>query len=52
MAWQRGGVGYRYCHLLTISEVLRIAEQSGFKVIKQFYADAGLNLYSVLRRPE
>ncbi|HEX7588947.1 MAG TPA: class I SAM-dependent methyltransferase [Anaerolineae bacterium] len=52
MTWERGGVGYRYCHLLTISEVLRIAEQSGFQVVKQFYADADLNLYSVLRRPE
>jgi tRNA (uracil-5-)-methyltransferase TRM9 len=52
MTWQRGGVGYRYCHLITISEVLRIAEQSGFQVIRQFYADADLNLYSVLRRPK
>ena len=52
MTWERGGVGYRYCHLLTISEVLRSAEQSGFQVVKQFYADADLNLYSVLKRPE
>ena len=52
MTWERGGVGYRYCHLLTMSEVLRSAEQSGFQVVKQFYADADLNLYSVLRRPE
>ena len=52
MTWERGGVGYRYCHLLTMAEVVRIAEQSGFQVVKQFYADADLNLYSVLRRPE
>jgi tRNA (uracil-5-)-methyltransferase TRM9 len=52
MTWERGGVGYRYCHLLTIAEIVRLAEQSGFQVIKQFYADADLNLYSVLRRPE
>ena len=52
MTWERGGVGYRYCHLLTIAEVLHIAEQSGFQVVKQFYADADLNLYSVLRRPD
>ncbi|HEX7593300.1 MAG TPA: class I SAM-dependent methyltransferase [Anaerolineae bacterium] len=52
LSWERGGVGYRYCHLLTMSEVQRIAEQSGFQVIEQFYADADLNLYSVLRRAE
>jgi tRNA (uracil-5-)-methyltransferase TRM9 len=52
LTWERGGVGYRYCHLITKSEVLRIAEQSGFQIIRQFYADADLNLYSVLKRLE
>ncbi len=52
LSWERGGVGYRYCHLLTMSEVQRIAEQSGFQVVEQFYADADLNLYSVLKKPE
>jgi tRNA (uracil-5-)-methyltransferase TRM9 len=48
--WKRGGTGYRYCHLLTESEVQRLAAQSGFEVIEQFSADADLNLYSVLRQ--
>jgi 2-polyprenyl-3-methyl-5-hydroxy-6-metoxy-1,4-benzoquinol methylase len=52
LTWERGGTGYRYCHLITIPEVLRMAAQSGFQVVKQFYADADLNLYSVMRRPE
>ena len=52
LTWQRGGVGYRYLHLITQSEVLRMAHESGLQVVKQFYADADLNLYSVLRRSE
>jgi SAM-dependent methyltransferase len=47
LTWERGGVGYRYCHLITKVEVRRMAEQSGFEVVEQFYADADLNLYSV-----
>jgi 2-polyprenyl-3-methyl-5-hydroxy-6-metoxy-1,4-benzoquinol methylase len=50
LTWQRGGVGYRYVHLVTQSEVLRMAQESGLRVMKQFYADADLNLYSVLER--
>jgi tRNA (uracil-5-)-methyltransferase TRM9 len=52
LAWKRGGVGYRYCHLITKEEMIRMAEVSGFEVVKQYYADAELNLYSVLRRVE
>ena len=52
LTWERGGTGYRYCHLITMSEVLRMAAQSGLQIVKQFYADADLNLYSVMRRPE
>jgi len=52
MTWKRGGVGYRYCHLITKAEVRRMAEQSGFDVLEQFYADADLNLYSVLQKAE
>lgn len=48
LSWQRGGTGFRYCHLITIPEVIHLAERSGFQVTKQFYADADLNLYSVL----
>ncbi len=50
LAWRRGGVGYRYCHLITKNEVLQMAEQTGFRVLRQFFADADLNLYSVLER--
>ena len=46
--WKRGGTGYRYLHLLTEAEVQALAEQSGFNVARQFYADADLNLWSVL----
>lgn len=49
LMWQRGGMGYRYCHLITPDEMQRLAEQSGFHVVKQYYADADLNLYSVLK---
>lgn len=48
--WKRGGVGYRYCHQLTIAEVEVLAQASGFEVQEQFVADLGLNLYSVLHR--
>ncbi len=47
--WKRGGTGYRYVHLLTEPEVESLVEQSRFQVIEQFYADANLNLWSVLR---
>ncbi len=52
LAWKRGGVGYRFCHLITKEEMVRLADASGFEVIKQYYADAELNLYSALRKPE
>ena len=48
LAWKRGGVGYRFCHLITKQEMTRMAEAGGFQVVKQYYADADLNLYSVL----
>jgi 2-polyprenyl-3-methyl-5-hydroxy-6-metoxy-1,4-benzoquinol methylase len=50
LAWRRGGVGYRYCHLISKSEVLQMADQTGFRVLRQFLADADLNLYSILQR--
>jgi len=52
LTWQRGGIGYRYLHLITQAEIIRMAHESGFQVVKQFYADADLNLYSVLQRAE
>ena len=50
LAWKRGGVGYRYCHLITKDEMLVLAQASGFRVLKQYNADADLNLYSVLKK--
>lgn len=49
--WKRGGVGCRYCHLLTEGEVETLANQSGWQVCDQFLADLNLNLYGVLQRP-
>jgi hypothetical protein len=48
IAWKRGGAGYRYVHLIAPEEMERMAREAGFKIEKQFYADAGMNLYSVL----
>lgn len=50
MTWERGGRGLRYCHLVTQAEMKKLAEQSGFRVMEQFYADADLNLYSILAK--
>lgn len=49
LRWKRGGTGYRYCHWLSKTEVEDLAAQSGFQVLRQFFADADLNLYSVLK---
>jgi 2-polyprenyl-3-methyl-5-hydroxy-6-metoxy-1,4-benzoquinol methylase len=50
LSWKRGGVGYRYCHQITIDEITKIAESCGLRVERQFCADDGLNLYSILTR--
>lgn len=50
--WKRGRTGYRYVHLLTEGEVDSLAQQSNYQVIKQYYGDAGLNLYSALKKME
>lgn len=48
--WKRGGVGYRYVHLLDENEIERLADASGLRVLEQFLADADLNLYSMMER--
>jgi tRNA (uracil-5-)-methyltransferase TRM9 len=48
IAWKRGGIGYRYVHLITPKEVESLARAAAFRIERQFYADAGLNLYSIL----
>lgn len=48
--WKRGGSGYRYVHQLTESEVQALAEESRFEILKQYYGDEELNLWSILRQ--
>jgi tRNA (uracil-5-)-methyltransferase TRM9 len=50
LSWKRGGTAYRYCHWLNKAEVEELAAESGFQVLRQFFADADLNLYSVLKK--
>lgn len=45
--WKRGGTGYRYVHLVDEQEMERLARESGFHVVRQFYADADLNLFTI-----
>lgn len=47
--WKRGGVGFRYLHLVDETETEQLAHTSGFRIIEQFYADNDLNLYSILQ---
>lgn len=47
--WKRGGEGYRYVHWLEPEEVKRLAQESGCRVVEQFYADGHLNLFSILQ---
>lgn len=47
--WKRGGEGYRYVHLLEPEEAERLAQETGFRVVEQFYADGGLNLFSIMQ---
>ncbi len=49
--WKRGGVGYRYAHLVDENQVEQLANASGFQIIEQFYADNDLNLYSIFQSP-
>jgi 2-polyprenyl-3-methyl-5-hydroxy-6-metoxy-1,4-benzoquinol methylase len=47
--WKRGGVGYRYVHLLDAPQVRELARASGFLIVEQFHSDNDLNLFSVLQ---
>jgi SAM-dependent methyltransferase len=48
--WKRGGVGYRYVHLVDEPEMRELARAGGFHVVEQFLADNDLNLYSILQK--
>ncbi len=51
--WKRGGYGYRYCHLIDLNELSRLAAESGLVVEETFYADGkegNLSLFGVLKQ--
>ncbi len=48
--WKRGGSGLRYCHLVSPVEMEALAGGAGFHVTRQFEADEGMNLFTVLER--
>jgi tRNA (uracil-5-)-methyltransferase TRM9 len=37
--WKHGGLGYRYVHHFSVDELERLANQSGFKVLKTYFSD-------------
>ena len=48
--WRRGGFGIRYAHQYSETELARLAETSGFKIVDSFYSDGAtgnLGLYQV-----
>ena len=49
--WKRGGVGYRYCHLIDHQELLDLAVESDLNLLETFRADGkegDLSLFGVL----
>lgn len=53
--WKRGGLGYRYCHLIDQDELDRLAASSGFKLLDAFRADGkegDLSLFAILAREQ
>lgn len=51
--WKRGGLGFRYCHLIDAGEVKDLAAASGFRVRETFRAggrEGDLSLFAVLDR--
>ena len=52
--WKRGGVGYRYCHLVDDVELARLAAGAGLELVETFRADGkegDLSLFGMLERP-
>ncbi|MFN2153536.1 MAG: methyltransferase domain-containing protein, partial [Anaerolineales bacterium] len=37
--WRRGGFGLRYVHHFSESELCKLAEETGFRVVESFYSD-------------
>lgn len=53
--WKRGGVGYRYCHLVDEDELNRLAAGSGLDLLESWRADGkegDLSLFGVLAREQ
>lgn len=51
--WKRGGLGYRYCHLVNEAALVKLAANAGLSILETFYADGkegNLNLYAVCQR--
>jgi 2-polyprenyl-3-methyl-5-hydroxy-6-metoxy-1,4-benzoquinol methylase len=49
--WKRGGLGYRYCHLIDEDELARLAAESGLKELESWRADGkegDLSLFGLL----
>jgi hypothetical protein len=49
--WKRGGVGYRYCHLVDRDELARLADESDLALAETFRAggkEGDLSLFGVL----
>ncbi len=50
--WKRGGLGYRYCHLVDENELALLAEHAGLDLLDMFRSDGkegNLNLYGVMK---
>ena len=49
--WKRGGLGYRYCHLIDQDELAQLAAESGLKLLESWRADGkegDLSLFGML----
>jgi SAM-dependent methyltransferase len=53
--WRRGGVGYRYVHHFSETELAQLAAESGFHIVETFHSDGregNLALYMVWGRKD
>ncbi len=51
--WKRGGVGYRYCHLIDEQEIVALASGSDLSLRESWRADGkegDLSLFAVLEK--
>ena len=53
LVWRRGGIGYRYCHWISESELDELAESAGLSILETFRSggyEGNLSLYGVLSK--